>query len=141
MTDCSMPQNPTPCTKLIKLFVTKLEAISSSKSFNLLVFLCFNQQFPVFKVLISMIFPQRNVITKPFIPSAITPTDHLEDPKPFEAVLNWQTQNVRAQNETLVSIKRLIISVYALILLSLKWIRSLPRCNKFTRISNPEFLN
>ncbi|KAH9680007.1 hypothetical protein KPL71_026370 [Citrus sinensis] len=48
--------------------------------------------------------PQQKVITKPFIPSAITPTGHLEDPKPFEDVLNWQTQNARAQNETLVDI-------------------------------------
>ncbi|KAH9769360.1 hypothetical protein KPL71_011968 [Citrus sinensis] len=31
---------------------------------------------------------------------------HLEDPKPFEAVLNWQTQNARAQNETLVDIHK-----------------------------------
>ena len=50
--------------------------------------------------------PQRKVITKPFIPSAITPTGHLEDPKPFEDVLNWQTQNARAQNETLVDIHK-----------------------------------
>ena len=50
--------------------------------------------------------PQRKVITKPFIPSAITPTGHLEDPKPFEAVLNWHTQNARAQNETLVDIHK-----------------------------------
>ncbi|KAH9668359.1 hypothetical protein KPL70_021383 [Citrus sinensis] len=50
--------------------------------------------------------PQRKVITKPFIPSAITPTGHLEEPKPFEDVLNWQTQNVRAQNETLVDIHK-----------------------------------
>ena len=46
--------------------------------------------------------PQRKVITKPFIPLAITPTGHLEDLKPFETVLNWQTQNATAQNETLV---------------------------------------
>ncbi|KAH9780716.1 hypothetical protein KPL71_008186 [Citrus sinensis] len=52
---------------------------------------------------------QRKVITKPFIPSAITPTCHLEDPKPFEAVLNWQTQNARAQNEGLVDIHKKII--------------------------------
>ncbi|KAH9801590.1 hypothetical protein KPL71_001094 [Citrus sinensis] len=50
--------------------------------------------------------PQRKVITKPFIPSAITLTGHLEDPKPFEVVLNWQTQNARAQNETLVDIHK-----------------------------------
>ncbi|KAH9671171.1 hypothetical protein KPL70_017256 [Citrus sinensis] len=39
--------------------------------------------------------PQRNVVSKPFIPSAITSTGHLEPPKPFESVLNWQTRNAR----------------------------------------------
>ncbi|KAH9744163.1 hypothetical protein KPL70_003573 [Citrus sinensis] len=39
---------------------------------------------------------QRNVVSKPFIPSAITSTGHLEPAKPFESVLNWQTQNARA---------------------------------------------
>ncbi|KAH9705019.1 hypothetical protein KPL70_011708 [Citrus sinensis] len=52
---------------------------------------------------------QQKVITKPFISSAITPTGHLEDPKPFEAVLNWQTQNARAQNEAFVDIHKKII--------------------------------
>ncbi|KAH9716919.1 hypothetical protein KPL71_021635 [Citrus sinensis] len=46
--------------------------------------------------------PQRNVVSKPFIPSPITFTGHLEPPKPFESVLNWQTQNARAQNDTLL---------------------------------------
>ncbi|KAH9769395.1 hypothetical protein KPL71_011984 [Citrus sinensis] len=46
--------------------------------------------------------PQRNVVSKPFIPSPITSTGHLEPPKPFESVLNWQTQNARAQNDTLL---------------------------------------
>ncbi|KAH9668982.1 hypothetical protein KPL70_021604 [Citrus sinensis] len=46
----------------------------------------------------------RNVVSKPFIPSPITSTGHLESPKPFESVLNWQTQNARAQNDTLVNI-------------------------------------
>ncbi|KAH9751001.1 hypothetical protein KPL71_014108 [Citrus sinensis] len=45
---------------------------------------------------------QRNVVSKPFISSAITSTSHLEPPKPFESVLNWQTQNARAQNDTLL---------------------------------------
>ncbi|KAH9698097.1 hypothetical protein KPL71_023882 [Citrus sinensis] len=45
---------------------------------------------------------QRNVVSKPFIPSPITSTSHLEPPKPFESVLNWQTQNARAQNDTLL---------------------------------------
>ncbi|KAH9698058.1 hypothetical protein KPL71_023861 [Citrus sinensis] len=44
---------------------------------------------------------QRNVVSKPFIPSPITSTGHLEPPKPFESVLNWQTQNARAQNDAL----------------------------------------
>nr|ARO38276.1 polyprotein [Citrus endogenous pararetrovirus] len=47
---------------------------------------------------------QRNVVSKPFVPSPITSTGHLEPPKPFESVLNWQTQNARAQNDTLLHI-------------------------------------
>ncbi|KAH9684900.1 hypothetical protein KPL70_013722 [Citrus sinensis] len=47
---------------------------------------------------------QRNVVSKPFIHSPITSTGHLEPPKPFESVLNWQTQNARAQNDTLSNI-------------------------------------
>ncbi|KAH9671306.1 hypothetical protein KPL70_017324 [Citrus sinensis] len=47
---------------------------------------------------------QRNVMSKPFITSAITSTGHLEPPKPFESVLNWQTQNAKAQNGTLLNI-------------------------------------
>ncbi|KAH9780622.1 hypothetical protein KPL71_008144 [Citrus sinensis] len=46
----------------------------------------------------------RNVVSKPFIPSPITSTGHLEPPKPFESVLNWQTQNARAQNDNLLNI-------------------------------------
>ncbi|KAH9769495.1 hypothetical protein KPL71_012023 [Citrus sinensis] len=46
----------------------------------------------------------RNVVSKPFIPSPITSTGHLEPPKPFKSVLNWQTQNARAQNDTLLNI-------------------------------------
>jgi len=45
---------------------------------------------------------QRHVVSKPFIPSPITSTGHLEPPKPSESVLNWQTQNARAQNDTLL---------------------------------------
>ncbi|KAH9769510.1 hypothetical protein KPL71_012030 [Citrus sinensis] len=39
---------------------------------------------------------QQNVVSKPFIPSPITSTGHLEPPKPFE------TQNARIQNDTLL---------------------------------------
>ncbi|KAH9752154.1 hypothetical protein KPL71_014584 [Citrus sinensis] len=45
---------------------------------------------------------QRHVLSKPFIHSPITSIGHLEPPKPFESVLNWQTQNARAQNDTLL---------------------------------------
>ncbi|KAH9801892.1 hypothetical protein KPL71_001193 [Citrus sinensis] len=47
---------------------------------------------------------QRNVMSKPFVPSPITSSGHLEPPKPFESVLNWQTQNAKAQNDTLLNI-------------------------------------
>ncbi|KAH9658018.1 hypothetical protein KPL70_023324 [Citrus sinensis] len=47
---------------------------------------------------------QRNVVSKPFVPSPITSSGHLKPPKPFELVLNWQTQNARAQNDTLLNI-------------------------------------
>ena len=46
----------------------------------------------------------QNVVSKPFIPSPITSSGHLEPPKPFESVLNWQTQNARAQNDTLLQL-------------------------------------
>ncbi|KAH9780682.1 hypothetical protein KPL71_008170 [Citrus sinensis] len=46
--------------------------------------------------------PQRNVVSEPFESSPITSTGHLEPPKPFESVLNWQTQNARVQNDTLL---------------------------------------
>ncbi|GAY66325.1 hypothetical protein CUMW_247820 [Citrus unshiu] len=48
--------------------------------------------------------PQTKVTTKPFVHSPITPNGHLEEPKPFEAVLNWQTQNARAQNSAFRSL-------------------------------------
>ncbi|KAH9680027.1 hypothetical protein KPL71_026381 [Citrus sinensis] len=35
---------------------------------------------------------QRNVVSKPFIPSLITSTGHLEPPKPFESVLNCDSE-------------------------------------------------
>ncbi|KAH9686217.1 hypothetical protein KPL70_014291 [Citrus sinensis] len=47
---------------------------------------------------------QRNIVSKPFVPLPITSSGHLEPPKPFESVLNWQTQNAKAQNDTLLNI-------------------------------------
>ncbi|KAH9744240.1 hypothetical protein KPL70_003613 [Citrus sinensis] len=36
--------------------------------------------------------------------ASITSTGHLEPPNPFESVLDWQTQNARVQNDTLLNI-------------------------------------
>ncbi|KAH9697817.1 hypothetical protein KPL71_023772 [Citrus sinensis] len=44
------------------------------------------------------------VWSKPFVNSPISSSEHLEEPKPFEAVLNWQTQNARVQNASLTSL-------------------------------------
>ncbi|KAH9792597.1 hypothetical protein KPL71_004186 [Citrus sinensis] len=55
----------------------------------------YQEQFPPLE---KQIDPQTKVTTKPFVHSPVTPNRQLEEPKPFEAVLNWQTQNVRAQN-------------------------------------------
>ena len=44
---------------------------------------------------------QTRVISKPFVQSPVTASGQLEEPKQYEAVLNWQTRNVNAQNQTL----------------------------------------
>ena len=77
--------------------------------------------------------------------------DHLLDPNKSTSLIwtlpEWFSQLAKHKmlklkmKPWLISIKRLIISVYELIILSLKWIRSLPRCSKFTKIFNPESLN
>ncbi|KAH9671226.1 hypothetical protein KPL70_017279 [Citrus sinensis] len=46
--------------------------------------------------------PNSTPIVQPM--ASITSSGHLEPPKPFESVLNWQTQNTRAQNDTLLHI-------------------------------------
>ena len=53
----------------------------------------YHEQFPSLE---KQIDPQTKVTTKPFIRSPVTPNGQMEEPKPFEAVLNWQTQNARA---------------------------------------------
>ena len=47
---------------------------------------------------------QKSCVSKPFIPSAVTPAGHLEEPRSFEAVLNWQTQNAVAHNQALTTL-------------------------------------
>ncbi|KAH9686122.1 hypothetical protein KPL70_014243 [Citrus sinensis] len=44
---------------------------------------------------------QTRVTSKPFVQSPITAFGQPEEPKQYEAVLNWQTKNVNAQNHTL----------------------------------------
>ncbi|KAH9671210.1 hypothetical protein KPL70_017273 [Citrus sinensis] len=46
----------------------------------------------------------RPVNGSPLVTSPISSSGHLEEPKPFEAVLNWQTQNARDQNASLTSL-------------------------------------
>ncbi|XP_015389881.1 flocculation protein FLO11-like [Citrus sinensis] len=41
------------------------------------------------------------VILKPFVQSPVTASGQLEEPKQYEDVLNWQTKNATAQNQTL----------------------------------------
>ena len=55
----------------------------------------YQEQFPPLE---KQTDPQKQITTKPFVHSPVTPNGQLEEPKPFEAVLNWQTQNARAQN-------------------------------------------
>ncbi|KAH9744135.1 hypothetical protein KPL70_003561 [Citrus sinensis] len=55
--------------------------------------------------------PQTKVTTKPFVHSPVTLNGQLEEPKPFEAVINWQTQNARAQNSAFRSLDEKIEKV------------------------------
>ncbi|KAH9698136.1 hypothetical protein KPL71_023897 [Citrus sinensis] len=55
----------------------------------------YQEQFPLLE---KQTDAQTKVVTKPFVQSPVTPTDQLEEPRPFKAVLNWQAQNARAQN-------------------------------------------
>ena len=44
---------------------------------------------------------QTRVTSKPFIQSPVTAFEQPEEPRQYEAVLNWQTKNASAQNHTL----------------------------------------
>ncbi|KAH9698068.1 hypothetical protein KPL71_023866 [Citrus sinensis] len=44
---------------------------------------------------------QTRVVSKPFVQSPVTASRHPEEPKQYEAILNWQTRNANAQNQTL----------------------------------------
>ena len=68
----------------------------------------YQEQFPPLE---KQTDPQTKVTTKPFAHSPVTPNGHLEEPKPFEAILNWQTQNARAQNSAFRSLDEKIEKV------------------------------
>ncbi|KAH9752132.1 hypothetical protein KPL71_014579 [Citrus sinensis] len=44
---------------------------------------------------------QTRVISKPYVQSPVTASGQPEEPKQYEVVLNWQTKNASAQNQTL----------------------------------------
>ena len=44
---------------------------------------------------------QTRVISKPFVQSPVTASEQPEEPKQYEVVLNRQTKNASAQNQTL----------------------------------------
>ncbi|KAH9792652.1 hypothetical protein KPL71_004214 [Citrus sinensis] len=54
-----------------------------------------------FPPLEKQIDTQTRVTSKPFVQSPITASGQPEEPKQYEAVLNWQTKNASAQNQTL----------------------------------------
>ncbi|KAH9698087.1 hypothetical protein KPL71_023875 [Citrus sinensis] len=58
----------------------------------------YQEQFPS---LVKRTNPQTKVTTRPFVPSLVTPNGRTEEPRPFETVLNWQSENARVQNNVL----------------------------------------
>ena len=51
---------------------------------------------------------QTQVTSKPFVQSPVTASGQPEEPKQYEAVLNWQTKNASAQNQTLQQLSKKI---------------------------------
>ena len=68
----------------------------------------YQEQFPPLE---KQIDPQKKVTIKPFVHSPVTLNGQLEEPKPFEAVLNWQTQNARVHNSAFRSLDEKIEKV------------------------------
>ena len=55
--------------------------------------------------------PSTKVSSQPYVQSPVTPTGQLEEPRPFEAVLNRQTQNATVQNAVLQNLGHRVQSV------------------------------
>ncbi|KAH9744255.1 hypothetical protein KPL70_003623 [Citrus sinensis] len=66
---------------------------------------------PDFQPLGKQTDPSTKVSSQPYIQSLVTPAGQLEEPRPFEAVLNWQTQNATSQNVVLQNLDHRVQSV------------------------------
>ncbi|KAH9792616.1 hypothetical protein KPL71_004194 [Citrus sinensis] len=53
-------------------------------------------------------YTQTRVVSKTFVQSLVIASGQLEEPKQYEAVLNWQTKNANAQNQTLKQLEKRI---------------------------------
>ena len=51
---------------------------------------------------------QTRVTSKPFVQSPVTASGQPEEPRQYEAVLNWQTKNASAQNHNLQQLSKKI---------------------------------
>ena len=54
---------------------------------------------------------QTRVVSKPFVQSPVIASGQPEEPKQYEAVLNWQTKNAKAQNQTLKQLEKELIEL------------------------------
>ena len=55
--------------------------------------------------------PQTKVVSQPHVQSPITTSGQPEAPKQYEAILNWETKNVNAQNQALHHLNKKIDKV------------------------------
>ena len=58
---------------------------------------------------------QTRVVSKPFVQSLVIASRQPEEPKQYEAILNWQTKNANAQNQTLQQLEKKIDRAIVLI--------------------------
>ena len=70
----------------------------------------YQEQFPSLEKRIN---PQTKVATRPFVPLPVTPNGQTEEPSPFEAVLNSQSENASAQNSVLERLDGKVDSIAA----------------------------
>ncbi|KAH9734791.1 hypothetical protein KPL71_017507 [Citrus sinensis] len=71
---------------------------------------------------------QTRVVSKPFVQSPVTASGHLEEPKQYEAILNWQTRNANAHNQTLKQLRKKIDRVASQVSQTETKINSISHC-------------